>query len=125
MLDTIREPLNEICAAVPGAFAATIMGSDGVPVDTVEARVADGSLDVASLLVEYSALLGQVRSSAQMFAAGQLEELAISSENLTAIIRPLNTEFFVALALSPGANFGKGRYLLRLHAPRLLSALEN
>ncbi|MBK6689764.1 MAG: hypothetical protein IPG45_35185 [Deltaproteobacteria bacterium] len=123
MLETIRGPLSEICEAVPGAFAASIIAADGVPVDTVEAQSADGELDISSLLIEYSALLGQVRSSAQMFAAGDLEELSISSANLTTIIRPLSLEFFVALALAPGANFGKGRYLLRLKADELRAAL--
>ncbi len=123
MLETIRGPLTEICDGVPGAFAASIIAADGVPVDTVEAQTADGELDIGSLLVEYSALLGQVRSSAQMFAAGDLEELSISSANLTTIIRPLSLEFFVALALAPGGNFGKGRYLLRLKADELRAAL--
>lgn len=122
MLEAIRGPLTEICAAVPGAVAASIIAADGVPVDTVEAEN-DGSIDIGSLLVEYSALLGQVRNSAQMFAAGDLEELAIASSNLTTIIRPLSVEFFVALALTPEANFGKGRYLLRLKADALRAAL--
>lgn len=121
MIDDFRVPLQSICSAIPGAVAATLMGRDGIPVETVEASSAD--IDVASLLVEFSSLLDQIGRSAQMFAAGELRELSIRSENLTTIFRPLTDEYFVALALRPEASLGKGRYLLRLNAHRLTAAL--
>ncbi len=123
MIDEIHKPLKAICDAVPGALGATVMGFDGVPVDSYEHREPDGETDVGALLIEYSNLLGQVKNSAQMFAAGDLEEFSIRSENLTAVIRPLNEEFFLALALCSPLHAGKGRYLLRLHAPPLAEFL--
>ena len=124
MIDEIRGPLEKIHQGVDGALAITLMGMDGLPVDTLHPTASEREdMDVSSLLVEYSTLLNQVKSSAQMFAAGGLEELAIASEHLTMIIRPVNDEYFLALALTPGANFGKGRYLLRVLAPTLAGAL--
>ena len=123
MIEEIRGPLEKIQSGVEGALAVTIMAADGVPVDSLE-MTADDGVDVSSLVVEYSSLLQQVKSSAQMFAAGGLEEVAISSERVTMIIRPVNAEYFIALALQPGANFGKGRYLLRLFAPKLAGVLS-
>ena len=38
---------------------------------------------------------------------------------MTTLIRVLNDEYFVALALPAEASVGKGRYLLRRVAPRL------
>jgi hypothetical protein len=35
------------------------------------------------------------------------------------LIRVVSPEYFVALAIRPDGNFGKGRYLLRLVAPKL------
>ncbi len=122
MTDEFRIPLQSVCSTVPGALAATVMGSDGIPVETVTAEV-DADVDVSSLLIEYSALLDQIRRSAQMFAAGDLQEFSVRSEELIAIIRPINDEYFVALALRPEGSLGKGRYLLRLNAPRLAEAL--
>jgi predicted regulator of Ras-like GTPase activity (Roadblock/LC7/MglB family) len=122
-LNELREPLESIVSALDGgALAATIMGMDGLPVDGIE--IDAGEVDVSALLVEYSSLLGQVQKSAQMFAAGGLEELAIRSEHLTTIIRPINREYLLCLAMRPTANFGKGRYLLRVNAPKLASALS-
>lgn len=121
MSDEFRIPLQSVCSAVPGAVAATLMGRDGIPVETVAADAAD--VDVEALLVEYASLLDQIGKSAQMFAAGELRELSIRSDNLTTIFRPLTDDYFVALALRPDASMGKGRYLLRLNAHRLTAAL--
>jgi predicted regulator of Ras-like GTPase activity (Roadblock/LC7/MglB family) len=121
-VNDLREPLESIIGGLDGgALAATIMGRDGLPVDAIE--MDSGDVDVAALLVEFSSLLGQVQKSAQMFAAGGLEELAIRSEHLTTIIRPINAEYLLCLAMRPTANFGKGRYLLRVNAPKLATAL--
>lgn len=124
MADEIRGPLERICARLEGALGASVMGIDGLTVDSVAADPPPAAkTDVESLLVEYSTLLGQVQRSAQMFAAGKLEELTISSENLTTLIRPLTGEYFIALTIGPSASVGKGRYLLRIHARELSGAL--
>jgi predicted regulator of Ras-like GTPase activity (Roadblock/LC7/MglB family) len=122
-MSDFNERLRSIVHAVDGAVAATIMGVDGIPVQAYEAEASD-DVDVSSLLVEYSSLIPQVQRSAQMFAAGGLEELSIRSERLVTIIRPVNAEYFLALALKADANHGKGRYLLRVHAPKLAGALS-
>ncbi len=124
-MDELRDPLQSICDGVDGALLATIIGVDGLPVDSVQTQKESAeSLDVPALFVEYTSLMPQVQKSAQMFAAGLLEELAIRSENLVTIIRPINEEYFLALALLPSANSGKGRYLLRIHAAGLAKALS-
>ena len=125
MVDEIRGPLERICSRLEGALGATVMGLDGLTVDSVDAAcpTLDGETDVESLLVEYSSLLGQVQRSAQMFAAGKLEELTIASQHLTTLIRPLTGEYFIALTLGPSASLGKGRYLLRIHARELSGVL--
>ena len=39
------------------------------------------------------------------------------------LIRMLSDTYFLALALAPDGNFGKGRYLMRTAAPKLLAEL--
>ena len=124
MIEEIHGPLASICSAVDGAIAASVMGFDGLPVQDYEHAVGDDDPDISSLLVEFSTLLGQVKASGQMFAAGDLQELSIRSESVTTLIRPINAEYFMALALRPAANAGKGRYLLRVHAPKLADFLS-
>lgn len=125
-MNTFEARLRAICGSIDGAIVVTLMGVDGIPVQTIQVAPPEpeGELDVSSLLVEYSSLIPQVQRSAQMFAAGGLEELSITSERLVTILRPVTSEYFVALALRSSANLGKGRYLLRIHAPKLASELS-
>lgn len=116
-MTSFRSTLERIRRAVPGALSASIMGADGIPIDAVHV---DGlEVDPNGLVIEYGALLDQVRRSAQMFAAGDLQEVAIRAERLTCVMRPINREFFLALVIGPTASVGRSRYLLRIQAPQL------
>lgn len=117
------DSLRTIVRSVDGAIAASIMGVDGIPVQQYEAE-GENDVDIPSLLVEYSALIPQVQRSAQMFAAGGLEELSIKSERLVTIIRPVTSEYYLCLALRSTSSSGKGRYMLRVHAPKLAGELS-
>jgi predicted regulator of Ras-like GTPase activity (Roadblock/LC7/MglB family) len=112
-----REYLQEICAAVDGAVVCSVMGFDGIAIDTFESQSSD--LDVPTLLVEYTTVLNQVRSAAVVLQSGQVRELVVSTDKLTAMFRPLSSEYFLVLALAQEANWGKARYMMRIVAPKL------
>src|SRR5512144_851512 len=116
-----REHLQEVCQRVEGAIACSLMGVDGIEVDTH--LVAGDDLDVKSLLVEYSGVLRSAREAAEVHEAGGVDELAISTEKLQAVVRLVTPEYFMVLAMTPGANAGKARYLLRITAPKLKAEL--
>ena len=111
-----RESLEEVCG-VEGAVAASVMGFDGIAVDTVTPAKTD--VDLEALLVEYAGILGQVQQAAEVLQTGKVSELSIGTDRITTLLRPINPEYFLLLALRPEGNFGKGRYLLRVTAPRL------
>lgn len=113
-----REHLEEVCRT-EGTIAASVMGFDGIAIDTV--TPAEPDFDINSLLVEYTAILGQVRTAAEVLQTGNVSELSIGTEKLTTLLRPINSEFFLVLAMRPDGNYGKGRYLLRVTAPLLKS----
>ncbi len=116
-----REMLQEIVEGVEGGLGGLLMGLDGIAVDSY-AR--DGAtVDITTIGMEYSGLLGQLRHATEQIDAGAPREIAIRGEKITTIIRILNDEYFVALALAPDGNYGKGRYMLRIIAPKLLREL--
>jgi predicted regulator of Ras-like GTPase activity (Roadblock/LC7/MglB family) len=117
-----REHLEEVCKGVDGAVACSLMGVDGIEVDTHVAGDPD-DLDVKSLLVEYSGVLRNAREAAEAHAAGGVAELSISTDKLAAVARIVTPEYFMIVALRPGGNLGKARYLLRVTAPKLQSEL--
>jgi predicted regulator of Ras-like GTPase activity (Roadblock/LC7/MglB family) len=113
-----REYLQEICAAVDGAVVCSVMGFDGIAIDTFESRPSP-DLDIPVLLVEYTTILNQVRAAADVLQSGQVRELVVSTDKLTAISRPLSPEYFLVLAIAQEANWGKARYMMRIVAPRV------
>jgi len=116
-----REHLQDVCNGVDGAVACSLMGVDGIEVDTHLAGETD--LDVKTLLVEYSSLFRDARDSAGVQEAGGLAELSVHTEKLLTVARLVSREYFMAVALRPGGNLGKARYLLRITAPKVKSEL--
>lgn len=117
-----REVLQEVVDGTDGGMAALVMGYDGIPVDQY---VRNGTaLDVATIGMEYSVILKEIRRAAQMLDSGVANEVSIRAERMTTVIRFLNDEYFVAVALAPEGNTGKARFMLRVRAPKILSSLS-
>jgi predicted regulator of Ras-like GTPase activity (Roadblock/LC7/MglB family) len=116
-----REHLEAVCRSCDGAVACTLMGVDGIEVDThVQAS---GEVDVRSLLVELSTLFRNAREATEAHEAGGVAELSVGTDKLMTVARLVSPEYFMAVALTPDGNFGKARYLLRVTAPKLLAEL--
>jgi predicted regulator of Ras-like GTPase activity (Roadblock/LC7/MglB family) len=116
-----REHLQEVCRGVDGAIACSLMGMDGIEVDThVQA---DPGIDVQSMMVEMTGILRTAREAAEAHAAGGLSEFSVGTDRLVTVGRLVSPDFFLVVALSPGGNQGKARYLLRVTAPRVLAEL--
>ncbi len=117
-----REDLEAICGRVDGALAASLMGFDGIAVETAEVKSPDG-IELQTLMVEYSGILSQVRQAAESLQMGKASEVSIRTEKLVAVARPLTPDYFVLLALLPDGNIGRARYELRIAGPKLAAQL--
>jgi predicted regulator of Ras-like GTPase activity (Roadblock/LC7/MglB family) len=119
-----QESLQRIVDSVEGGLAGILMGFDGIAVDSYIRPPRSGDpLDINTVGMEFSFILGQVRKAAEALEIGQVQEMLIRAERLSVLIRVLNKEYFLALALTEAGNFGKGRYLLRAVAPKLQAEL--
>jgi predicted regulator of Ras-like GTPase activity (Roadblock/LC7/MglB family) len=116
-----REHLQVVCKGVDGALACTLMGMDGIEVDTHVESTA--SIDVPSLLVEMTGLLRTARDAAQAHEAGGVSEFSVGTDRVVTVGRIVSPDYFMVVALTPEANQGKARYLLRVAAPRVLAEL--
>ena len=115
------ETLRKVVDNVDGGIAAVIMGLDGIPVDSY-IRQAD-KLDVNTVGMEFSFILGQVRKAGDSLQVGGLEELTVKAQRLMLVCRMVSPQYFIAVVMAPEGNFGKARYLARLATPALVAAL--
>jgi predicted regulator of Ras-like GTPase activity (Roadblock/LC7/MglB family) len=118
-----KDVLKEVVDGTEGGIAALLMGYDGIPVDQYVKDGADGA-GVEAVGQEFSVILTSIRNAAEMLQVGATSEVAIRAERLTAVIRYINAEYFVAVTMRPDGNLGKARYLLRTRSRLLKEALE-
>ena len=81
------------------------------------------SFDIEAVGMEYSVVLKGVQRAGEMLDTGQTSEVSVQTERLTTVVRMLTDEYFVALAVAPGGNVGKARFVLRTSAAKLLENL--
>ena len=117
-----QDVLRGLVERTDGAIASLLMGFDGITVDSYSRD--PSALNVETVGSEYSVVLGQIKQAASMLDLGSAQEVAVQAENMTTVIRLLNDEYFVAMALSPSGSLGKARYLLRVEASKLLERLS-
>ena len=118
-----QENLRKIVENVEGGIAGILMGFDGITVESYTRASEGPTMDITTVGMEFSFILGQVRKAAEALEVGGVQEVAIRADKLSIIIRVLNSTYFLALALDESGNFGKGRYLLRTVAPKLQAEL--
>lgn len=124
---SFRETLEQVCSQVQGAVAASIMGYDGIAVETVERPGAVNGVngvDVASAMVEYSNIFGQIRNAAAQLEAGAASEFSLRAEKFIAVGRAITPEYFIVVALRPDGNQGRARYALRIGAGQVAEDLS-
>ncbi len=113
----LREMLKDIVENVSGGVGAVVMGYDGIPID--EYVINDATYDIPLLAVEYSTVMKEIKKTVDVLKIGEMEEISINTNCLRAIMRVIDEELFVVLAVGSDGNYGKGRYLLKLKAHQL------
>lgn len=98
-----------------------MMGLDGIAVD--QYMRPGESFDINTIGMEFSFILTQATKAAELLSVGSMAELTIRAEKLTLVMRMLNEEYFLAIAMRSDGNFGKCRFLSRMAAPKLVAEL--
>ena len=112
-----RQEMEKIVQGTPGALACTVMGFDGIAIDTVEAN--PGVFDIASFMTEFGASIASLKRVADSAGKGGLQEVTLQSEGISAVLRILNNEYFLGTVCDSGGFTGKARFLMRLAADSL------
>jgi predicted regulator of Ras-like GTPase activity (Roadblock/LC7/MglB family) len=114
--------LQSVVSQVDGSLACSVMGFDGIAVETHQIDGSD-DLELSNVWIEYANILTQVKAAAGLLKTGMVTELCINSEKVLTVMRLVSPEYFLVLALKPEGNYGKGRYVLRLTAPKVNAEL--
>ena len=108
--------LKDAVESVKGGEAVILMGFDGIPVDSYETTK---KWDIETVGMEFSVVLKEVRKAAELLNVGPADEMTIRTDKMATVLRVVNDGYFLAMALSPGGNVGKAKYVLRVLVPGL------
>ena len=114
------EHIKRVVDNVSGGIGGLVMGLDGIAVDKY---IAENKLDLSTIGIEFSYILGQAKRAGETLQIGNIDEFSVKAEQLTMVIRMLNEEYFLAVLLSADGNFGKCCYLMRSVAPSIIQEL--
>jgi predicted regulator of Ras-like GTPase activity (Roadblock/LC7/MglB family) len=117
-----QEVLKEVVDGTDGGLATLLMDFEGIAVDSYSKP--NAPFDITTIGAEFSVVIKSIQRAAQMLEAGETAEIAIQAEKMITLIRVVNDTYFVAFSMSPDANIGKARYMLRTRVPTLLKELS-
>lgn len=116
-----KDALKSLVDQTDGGVAGLLMDSSGIALESYAKD--DAPFDINTVGIEFSVVIGQIKRATEMLEAGQAHEVSVGTDKMITLVRMLNDTYFLALAMLPNGNFGKGRYLMRTAAPKLLSEL--
>ena len=118
-----KEALQGVVEGTEGGIAGLLMDFEGIPLDSYTRPGAPFDIEVVG--AEVSVVVKAIQRASEMIEAGETREVAFQSEKMTTLIRVVNQTYFIAVAMEPEGNLGKGRYLLRVLAPKLAQELTS
>lgn len=113
---SFSEILKEAVDKVDGAVSALIIGTDGI---SVHEYSSEKLIDLTGLSAEASTMIKDANMVSDSLGLGVTREFSIVSDRYSIIVRRINPEYFLALVIKPGGNYGKGRFILRTSVPKL------
>jgi predicted regulator of Ras-like GTPase activity (Roadblock/LC7/MglB family) len=114
--------LKEIVDGTDGGLSTLLMDFEGIAVDSYSKPGAP--FDINNVGIEFGVVVKAIQKAAESLEAGHTAEVAIQAEKMITLIRVVNPSYFVAFSLSPEANLGKARYMLRIKVPAILKELS-
>jgi predicted regulator of Ras-like GTPase activity (Roadblock/LC7/MglB family) len=113
--------LKEIVDSTEGGLSTLLMDFEGIALESYSKPGAP--FDINNVGIEFGVVLGSGQRAAESLEAGQAAEVAIQADKMITVLRVVNASYFVAFSLSPEANVGKARFMLRTRVPALAKEL--
>lgn len=103
-----KDVLLGIRDRVDGALAVSLIGLDGIAVESIKG---DGvPLDVMG--AEFGGFVKSIRLSNTELDTGEVLQFSVVTEKYTAFLSAVTSEYYVLLVMNPDGNFGRARFEL-------------
>lgn len=93
---------------VEGALAASLIGLDGIAIESVKG----GSVPLDVMGAEFGGFVKSVRHANTELDTGDVLQFSLVTEKYVIFLSAVTTEYFILLVLAPDGNYGRARFEL-------------
>lgn len=93
---------------VEGAIAVSLIGLDGIAVETIK----DGSVPLEVLGAEFGGFVKSIRSANTELNTGDVLQFSLVTEKYITFLSEVTPEYYILLVLRPEGNYGRARFEL-------------
>ena len=108
-MNVFQDTLRRIAVRVEGTKAVSLVGVDGIPIDSYGAME---GLSMESLAAELGAFVKSAQGPHATLHSAPIQQLALVTATSSAILSRVTEEYYLLLLLSRDGNFGRGRFEL-------------
>lgn len=106
-----REVLAGIKERVEGALAVSLIGLDGIAIESINDKVNDQKVPLDVFGAEFGGFVKSVRPNAEL-NTGEVLQFALVTEKYITFLSAVTSEYFVLLVMRPDGNYGRARFEL-------------
>jgi predicted regulator of Ras-like GTPase activity (Roadblock/LC7/MglB family) len=103
-----KRVLEGIRDRVEGALAVSLIGLDGIAIDSIESD----SVPLDIMGAEFGGFVKSVRLSNTDLDTGDVLQFALVTEKYITFLSAITPEYYVLLVMSPDGNYGRARFEL-------------
>jgi predicted regulator of Ras-like GTPase activity (Roadblock/LC7/MglB family) len=106
-LAAFRQVLSGIRDRVDGTLAVSLIGLDGIAIDTLN----EGRVPLDVLGAEFGGFVKSIRPNAEL-DTGEVLQFSLVTEKYITFLSAVTEEYFILLVLRPDGNYGRARFEL-------------
>lgn len=103
-----RDVLTGVRDRVEGAVAASLIGLDGIAVETV----GDRSIPLDVLGAEFGSFIKSIQHTNTELETGEVLQFSLVTEKFITFLSEVTPEYYILLVLQPDGNYGRARFEL-------------
>jgi predicted regulator of Ras-like GTPase activity (Roadblock/LC7/MglB family) len=103
-----RDVLQGIRGRVEGTLAVSLIGLDGIAVETVS----DGGVPLDVLGAEFGGFIKSIRHTNTELNTGDVLQFSLVTEKYVTFLSAVTPEYYILLVLRPDGNYGRARFEL-------------
>lgn len=104
-----RQVLEGILARIPEAQAVSLIGVDGISVDSIN----PAGLAIEQLNAEMADFFREIQLRNTELETGEIRQLALTTDRYIAYVTSMTSEYLLLMVMSPDGSRGRARYELK------------